>query len=308
MDVGSSDGSAGHDAGADRVVIAQIDPPGGTTVYAISDIHGGYDRVAALLEKNGILSALPQSPGTPQWGAGNALLVVAGDLIDKGPQPIEVIDFLMALETAASAAGGRVVVLLGNHEAEFFVNPTNSKATATDGVDQELAARGIAPAAVADGTDPRGAWLRKRPIGARVGKWFFSHAGNTKGRTLSALDAALRAALDAHSNYDDPELVGVDSILEARDWYTNPTTAPANAKALGVSHIVFGHQPSALGPKGAIATAQSGALFRIDCGMSPLVNDSTGCILRIRHLDANTEVADGLDATGGAPITLWQGP
>jgi hypothetical protein len=293
--------------GAPSLVI-ELDPPASAPIYAMSDLHGGYDRAAALLANNGLLRRPPASPDVAEWAAGTSILVVTGDLVDKGPQPIEVVEFLRALETSASAAGGQVIVLLGNHEAEFFVAPMNSKATAADGIDQELRVRGIRPADVASGVDPHGRWLRDRPLGARIGGWFFSHAGNTKGRSIATLTSALGAALAAHPDYDDPELVGADSILESRDWYAQAETVRANAAALGVGHFVFGHQPNALGPRGAIATAQSGRLFRIDCGMSPAVNDSTGCLLRVRRLDAQTEIAEAMDAHGSPPIELWRGP
>ncbi len=267
--------------------------PGARAVFALSDIHGGYDRLAALLAAAGLAKPAPSSPDAITWAGGDAILLVVGDLIDKGPQPIEVIDALRALEASATAAGGRVIVLLGNHEAEFFVNPTNAKADGSDGVDRELTALHLDPGVLAAGTEPRGAWLLARPLGARIGRWFFAHAGSTKGRTVAALDAALRAALAAHPTFDADEIVGGDSILEARDWYADPAVAVTNAAALGVDHIVFGHDPKALGPRGAIAVAQDAKLLRIDCGMSPIVNDSDGRVLRIRR-EGPVEIAEEL--------------
>lgn len=38
---------------------------------------------------------------------------------------------------------------LGNHEAEFLADPENDKATAEDGVDREILARGVTPEAIA---------------------------------------------------------------------------------------------------------------------------------------------------------------
>lgn len=66
-----------------------------------------------------------------------------GDLIDKGPSSVEVIKLLMALQIAATKTGGRVVVTLGNHEAEFLVDPNNAKASGPAGIDPELAAKGV---------------------------------------------------------------------------------------------------------------------------------------------------------------------
>jgi hypothetical protein len=233
-----------------------------------------------------------------QWSGGAATLVVVGDLIDKGPEGLEVVDLLRALETSAHDQGGSVVVTLGNHEAEFFADPMNSKAEADDGIDKELATANIDPIAVASGEDPRGAWLRERPFAARIGTWFFAHAGDTHGRTLGDLGAVLETGYDAN-DFRDPAFAADDSILESREWYADPGVVAAATAALGVDHIAFGHDPNALGPRGAIASAQAGALFRIDCGMSPDVDDSHGALLHV-HRDPSGEAIEQLDSSGAA--------
>ena len=50
-------------------------------------------------------------------------------MIDKGSSSLEVLDFVMALQADAKKGGGTVIVTLGNHEAEFLVDPNNSKAS-----------------------------------------------------------------------------------------------------------------------------------------------------------------------------------
>ncbi len=280
--------------------------PSDAAVYAVSDVHGGYARLASLLARHGLLASVPATPADAQWRGGRAVLVVAGDLIDKGPDSLDAIDLLRVMEPAARAAGGEVIVLLGNHEAEFLADPHNAKAAASDGLDAELSARGLDVQSLADGRDVRGVWLRDRAFGARVGGWFFSHAGATGGRSFEALGRALRASVEA-DDYRGAEVLGDGSIVEARDWWTASRDTVADAsRALGVAHFVFGHTPSALGPRGAIATAADGALVRIDCGMSPGVDDSRGALLRVRVVDGH-EVADALDADGRAH-TLWRAP
>lgn len=281
--------------------VVDLGPRAGRTVFAMSDIHGGYDRMATLLAAAGVIAPSPKSPEAMAWSAADGVLVVVGDLIDKGPQPLEVIAGLRALEASAAAAGGHVVVLLGNHEAELFADPNNAKATAADGIDVELAAQGIDPVKFAAGDDPRGAWLRDRPVGLRIGTAFFSHAGYTAGATLDQLRQTFLAARTR--GFGDPVYIGTTSLLEARDWYTSATVVTGAASALGVTHIVFGHDPNALGARGSIATSFGDALTRIDCGMSPDVNDSTGCILRIRD-KSGSEVADAVVASG-ATHPVW---
>jgi hypothetical protein len=79
-------------------------------VVAIGDIHGDADafrgilRDAAIIDENG------------RWIAGRTTLVQTGDFTDRGAKVRAAMDLLIDLEQQATAAGGRVAVLLGNHE------------------------------------------------------------------------------------------------------------------------------------------------------------------------------------------------
>lgn len=84
-------------------------------VVAISDVHGAFDAMQATLRQSGVLDA------DSAWAGGDTHLVVTGDLLDRGPDSRKVMDHLMALEGQAAAAGGRVHVLLGNHEVMNLV-------------------------------------------------------------------------------------------------------------------------------------------------------------------------------------------
>jgi len=275
-------------------VVTRPMPP---VLYALSDVHGGYDRMVTLLETWGLVAKSPASPAALRWTAGNAILVVVGDLVDKGPRSVDVVDALMALQTSATLAGGDVIVLLGNHEAEYFVDPGNDKTTKGDGFASDLDRRGLSPVDVASGQDPRGLFLRQAPLGAKVGSWFFAHAGRTHGRSLEELEGALSAAILRNDHYEDAELTGPDSILEARDWWGDGSVAVAGAKALGVAHIVMGHDPNALGVAGSIQVGAGTALLRIDCGLSPGVDYSDGRLLRVR-IDGGHEIAEELRPNG----------
>ena len=79
-------------------------------VVAIGDIHGAFAQFRALLEIAGLTDS------SQRWTGGRTTLVQTGDFMDRGAGVKAVLDLLMRLETEASAAGGRVVVLLGNHE------------------------------------------------------------------------------------------------------------------------------------------------------------------------------------------------
>jgi hypothetical protein len=233
-------------------------------IYAVSDIHGHYDAFVELLTANHLIAG-------SRWTGGKAILVIAGDLIDKGAQSLQVIDLVRALEKSAPASGGRVVTTMGNHEAEFLADPKNDKATSTGedaiGIDNQL----DDPLALARGTDKegRGKWMSSLPFGVRIKKWFFSHGGNTGKRSMHDLQKKLEQSIDDHG-YADDDITGNDSILEAQKWFGDPDHDDAGrdeADALGVEHMVFGHDPGAFGDNDNVAATKNGVLYKIDSAM-----------------------------------------
>lgn len=297
---GGADAPATRDFGA-HPVVAELPQP--DTLFAVSDVHGGYDRLVALLAAHHVIEGVPATPAEVRWAAGGAALVVVGDLVDKGPRGLEVIDALRALADDAANKGGSVVVLLGNHEAEFLADPENAKADGDDGIDVELRHDGLDPKAFAR-SDPRAAWLAARPFAAKLGGWFFAHAGDTGGKSAADLARDIERGFAEHG-WSDDAVTGAGSVLESRDWWTDASAGARYAAALGVRHIVFGHDPHALGGEGAIAVSADGALFRIDCGMSPDVDYSEGELLRITRTQAGEE-AEAL-RPDGSTAPAWQG-
>src|SRR6185312_2430271 len=150
-------------------VVEIADPSAYSQVLAISDVHGMRPALDALLQGAGVVDS------SGRWKAGNSLLIVVGDSIDKGPQSLEVLDEWMALSAQASAAGGRVVHTLGNHEAEFLADPNDSRKAAE--LYAELKAKAVPVSDLTDPSRPYGKFLAGMPLAARVGRWLFCHAG-----------------------------------------------------------------------------------------------------------------------------------
>ena len=84
-------------------------------VVAIGDIHGDVDALIGILKTAGIIDA------GGRWIASNTTLVQVGDFTDRGPKVRAAMDLLMDLEQQATKAGGRVAVVLGNHEVMNLV-------------------------------------------------------------------------------------------------------------------------------------------------------------------------------------------
>ncbi len=90
---------------ADQWHFADVD-----RVVAVGDVHGAYDALVATLQNAGVID------DDTAWSGGNTHLVSTGDLLDRGSESRRVMNLLMRLEREALQAGGRVHVLLGNHE------------------------------------------------------------------------------------------------------------------------------------------------------------------------------------------------
>jgi hypothetical protein len=283
--------------------VAQID--GVSELWIVSDIHGDYAAFTKLLSGAHVIVGIPASPQQVEWTAGAAVLVVVGDLIDKGPDAPDVVRLLAALQKSAASAGGRVVATMGNHEAEFLADPTNSKASGSDGIDPELNSIGLTPAQTAAGDDDIGQFVRNLPFAARIDNWFFAHGGKTGGKTIAQLSDDLRSGVDS-SGFGAPVLSAADSLLEARLAKTGPQWWDATndaqglltqwTRALGTTHLVMGHQPGAVGFADGTSRAADqmmqkygGLLFLVDTGLSVGADNTGGALLHVTSVGGTNE-------------------
>lgn len=79
-------------------------------IVAVGDLHGDYDQYIKVLTTNGLVDE------QLRWQGGKTHFVQLGDVVDRGPDSIRIIRHLMKLEKQARKKGGRVHVLIGNHE------------------------------------------------------------------------------------------------------------------------------------------------------------------------------------------------
>lgn len=92
-------------------VLALAPAASATRTVAIGDIHGAFEPLVEILRAASLVDH------ELAWSGGDATLIQLGDFTDRGPKVRAVMDLLMRLQEEAPSAGGRVVVLLGNHEA-----------------------------------------------------------------------------------------------------------------------------------------------------------------------------------------------
>ncbi|HSN53804.1 MAG TPA: metallophosphoesterase [Candidatus Sulfomarinibacteraceae bacterium] len=80
-------------------------------IVAVGDVHGELDGFVAILQEAKLID------DQLHWIGGDATLIQMGDVFDRGLEVRGVLDLLMRLQKEARRAGGRVEMILGNHEA-----------------------------------------------------------------------------------------------------------------------------------------------------------------------------------------------
>ncbi|MEQ1500586.1 MAG: metallophosphoesterase [Myxococcota bacterium] len=269
--------------------------PGGTDgrVYAIGDLHGDFDNAIAALAITGLVDA------TGRWTGGTATLVQTGDVVDRGDEGKRLYAWLRALSAEATAAGGRVVPLLGNHEV---MNLRGDWRYVSPG---DLAAYGGEEArkAAFSATGEDGKWLRTLDAVATVGDTVFVHGGVTPEWASPDVNGRIRAAIDAKE--PDPA-IGDTGPLWWRGYVTDPeaTACPTLGTALaalGAKRMVVGHTTRR---DGRVEARCGGALVVIDIGIS----DGYGAHLGVVELRPVPGAMGGPAATTDLWVDYPTGP
>jgi hypothetical protein len=234
--------------------------PAPARMAAVSDPHGHLEALAALLQAQGIVD------GRRRWAFGDGHLVVLGDVFDKGTQVTELLWFLRALEAQARAAGGRLHLVLGNHDLKAL----RGGGRHTDPKYRELGR----PLDRVYGPDTElGRWLRTCPVLLRLGDTLFAHAGPNpalldRERDLEACNRRVREGLGRASR--DPLLgeggpahyAGLLPVGVAPEGDAAGPEVEAVLAAFQVRRVVVGHVSLA-----RITAFHQGRVVAIDAGL-----------------------------------------
>jgi len=79
-------------------------------IVTVGDLHGDYENFIKILKGTRLVDS------ELRWAGGQTFLVQTGDVLDRGPDARKIFDLIMRLEIEAEQAGGRVLMLVGNHE------------------------------------------------------------------------------------------------------------------------------------------------------------------------------------------------
>jgi hypothetical protein len=80
-------------------------------IVAVGDLHGDDQAWLTIARAAGLIDA------RGHWSGGKTVLVQLGDITDREPDSLKIIRSLQQLQKEAPRSGGRVVVVLGDHES-----------------------------------------------------------------------------------------------------------------------------------------------------------------------------------------------
>ena len=145
-----------------------VEHQGNFNIVALSDMHGQYALSRELLRNNGVIDK------RNNWAIGNSHLVITGDVFDRGEQVTEILWMLYKLEQQAEKVGGKLHLLLGNHEVMIlngdlrYLHPKYVKVA-------KLLKRNFTD--LFDETSVLGQWLRSKSVLVKLNGYLFAHGG-----------------------------------------------------------------------------------------------------------------------------------
>lgn len=213
--------------------------------FAISDIEGHYPELLQLLSANGIINS------KNQWSFGDGHLIIVGDSVDRGEHVTEVLWLLYRLQAEAEAKGGKVHMLLGNHDV-----------FAIEGDDRYLHAKYQESFQILDRdyedffakNTEFGRWFRSRNVMLKIDDTLFTHAGLAKeivdlNLSLPEVNRYIQAGLAdptlEKTNSKVKWLMGSNGPLWYRGYFKDDALSSSEVsvalKAFGVRRVVVGH-------------------------------------------------------------------
>jgi hypothetical protein len=216
-------------------------------VAVITDIHGEYKTYLNLLTGLGIIDK------GQKWSYGKGHLVVLGDIFDRGDKVTEVLWHLFALEKQASQTGGKVHLILGNHELMTLNNELayiNKKYREVE----KIINTGYSD--LYSDNSVIGRWLRSKPVAVTINNMIFIHGGLSiklvrKKISLNQINMVYSDLLSGNP-MDYAESVQAE-VLTSDDsdplWYRGyfhdsafcMTTVDSLLDFYGGKHIIVGH-------------------------------------------------------------------
>jgi len=252
-------------------------------IAALSDIHGQYDLVKELLRNNKIINE------KGDWAFGNGHLVITGDVFDRGSHVTEVLWLLYKLEQQATEKGGKLHLLLGNHEVMILNGDLRYLHQKYQDVSTKL---GFIYDELYSKNSVLGIWLRSKPVLVKINNTLFMHGGfhstlAEEELTLSFINRIFKKNLVKNELPQPREgwgkyLHGKNGPIWYRGYFEEKNKCLKKGidsllEYYGVDHIIVGHTSQK-----QIETRHCGRVIAIDASMK---NGEYGELLFIKGDD-----------------------
>jgi len=217
------------------------------SIAIMSDLHGEYENYIRLLKKSGIIDRYLN------WSFGKNHLVILGDIFDRGPMVTEILWHLFGLEMQAKAAGGKIHIILGNHE--YMILTGNSQFINTKYMNAEQII-GKSYSSLFLSNSVLGNWLRNKPVIVKINSILFTHAGISielvrERMDMDQINQIFREKLTGSSALGSDTTGGrilyshIDEMLSYRNYFAdkqfNESKLDSILSFYGVNRIIVGH-------------------------------------------------------------------
>lgn len=209
---------------------------------SISDFDGHIEGFTMILRDEGVID------NNFNWTYGDGHLIISGDLFDRGFHITECMWLLYKLETEAEAQGGKVHLIIGNHE---MFNMTDDWRYVEVKYFNDAHLMGKRMSELYDSDTELGRWLRSKNIIERIGDYAFMHGG------MSPQVSSLNLTYDQMNDYGRIEMNGTNcpnndcDIVNGSDglyWYRGIADEDLTQQqvddivtGLGVERFIIGH-------------------------------------------------------------------
>ncbi|HEX7734360.1 MAG TPA: metallophosphoesterase family protein [Ktedonobacteraceae bacterium] len=212
--------------------------------YVIGDVHGQLKKLNKLLREIHLVDE------HQAWTGGSATLWFIGDLVDRGPDSIAVLNLVMRLQAEAQQAGGQVACLLGNHELMMLAAYRFGRRST--GLSSSFITRwkqnGGNRKDLAELTREHLDWLAQLPAMALTAKRLLFHADAPfylrYGSTIEEVNSAVRALLKKSDDLAWEELI---EDFARRGAFATSHSGPDFARryliTFGGEQLIHGHTP-----------------------------------------------------------------
>ena len=252
-------------------------------IVAIGDLHGDLEATRRALRLAGAID------DKDAWIGGDLVVVQTGDILDRGDDEQAIFDLVRKLEPEAKAAGGALIMLLGNHElmnaaGDFRYVTPGAMADFDDAKGLDTSAWQAAPAHARGriaALGPGGLyakWLADHAVVAIVGDTIFAHAGVigdwvTQVEAVNQSSRCWLAGQAGSISEPPPALTSQDSPVWTRAYGLDPAdceSAKATLTKLGLKRMVVAHTVQK-----TINSACNDTIWRIDVGLAKLYGGPT---------------------------------